>query len=43
MGYEDLATKVNVQLKQMDTLMSGDLVNFNKLAKDASIPAVLVK
>ena len=41
--FEDLATKVNVQLKKLDTAMSNDLANFNKLAKDANIPAVVAK
>ena len=41
--FEDLATKVNAQLKKLDTAMKGDLENFNKLAKDANIPAVVVK
>ena len=33
--FEDLATKVNAQLKKLDTAMTGDLANFNKLAKEA--------
>ena len=41
--FEDLATKVNAQLKKLDSAMTGDLPNFNKLAKEANIPAVLVK
>ena len=41
--FEDLATKVNAQLKMLDTAMSSDLTSFNKLAKDANIPAVVVK
>jgi len=35
--FEDLATKVNAQLRQLDTLMKNDLTNFNKMAKDAAI------
>jgi photosystem II stability/assembly factor-like uncharacterized protein len=41
--FEDLATKVNAQLNQLNTLMGSDLANFNKLAKDANIPAVVVR
>ena len=41
--FEDLATKVNAQLKKLDSAMGADLANFNKLAKEANIPAVLVK
>jgi hypothetical protein len=41
--FEDLATKVNAQLKKLDSAMTNDLTNFNKLAKEANIPAVLVK
>ena len=41
--YEDLATKINAQLKKLDAAMNTDVPNFNKLAKESSIPAVLVK
>jgi photosystem II stability/assembly factor-like uncharacterized protein len=41
--FEDLATKAHAQLRKLDAAMKGDLVTFNKLAKEANIPAVLVK
>jgi photosystem II stability/assembly factor-like uncharacterized protein len=41
--YEDLATKVNVQLKRLEGLLKADVPAFNKLVRDAQIPAVIVK
>lgn len=41
--FEDLATKANAQLKRLDALLKGDLPTFNRLAKEAEIPAVIVK
>ena len=41
--FEDLATQVNAQLKKLDSAMTNDLSNFNKLAREANIPAVVVK
>jgi hypothetical protein len=40
MVYEDVATRVNGQLKTLDTLMTTDLAAFNKLIHDANVPAV---
>ena len=40
MVYEDLATKVNAELKKLDVLMGADLVAFNKLIRDENVPAV---
>lgn len=40
MVYEDLATKVNADLKTLDTLMGVDLAAFNKLVHDQGVPAV---
>ena len=40
MVYEDLATKVNAQLKTLDGLMGNGLAAFNKLMHDANVPAV---
>ncbi len=41
MVYEDLATRVNAQLKQLNLLMTDDLGAFNKLVHDSNVPAVL--
>jgi photosystem II stability/assembly factor-like uncharacterized protein len=43
MVYEDLATKVNAQLKVLSALMTNDLAAFNKLVRDANVPAVQLK
>ncbi len=40
MVYEDLATRVNAQLKALDGLMGNGLTAFNKLLHDANVPAV---
>jgi hypothetical protein len=40
MVYEDVATRVNAQLKTLDTLMTTDLAAFNKLIHDANVPAI---
>jgi hypothetical protein len=40
MVYEDLATKVNADLKTLDTLMGVDLAAFNKMVHDEGVPAV---
>jgi hypothetical protein len=40
MVYEDLATRVNAQLKALNGLMTSDLSAFNKLIHDANVPAV---
>jgi DNA-binding transcriptional MerR regulator len=40
MVYEDVATRVNAQLKTLDGLMTSDLAAFNKLIHDANVPAI---
>jgi hypothetical protein len=40
MVYEDLATRVNAQLKTLNGLLTSDLAAFNKLVRDANVPAV---
>jgi len=40
MVYEDLATRVNGQLKALDDLMTSDLAAFNKLIHDSNAPAI---
>jgi len=40
MVYEDLATRVNGQLKALDGLLTSDLAAFNKLIHDSNAPAV---
>jgi photosystem II stability/assembly factor-like uncharacterized protein len=40
MVYEDLATRVNGQLKTLDNLMTGDLAALNKLIHDSNVPAI---
>ncbi|MFN0101445.1 MAG: VPS10 domain-containing protein [Bryobacteraceae bacterium] len=41
--FEDLATKVNGHLRRLDNLMKTGLTAFNKLVRDAAVPAVIVK
>ncbi len=43
MVYEDVATKVNADLKALDGLLGADLTAFNKLVRDENVPAVHVK
>jgi photosystem II stability/assembly factor-like uncharacterized protein len=40
MVYEDLATRVNAQLKTLNSLMSTELAAFNRLVHDSNVPAV---
>jgi photosystem II stability/assembly factor-like uncharacterized protein len=40
MVYEDVATRVNGQLKTLDGLITGDLAAFNKLIHDSNAPAI---
>jgi hypothetical protein len=42
MVYEDLAPKVNAQLRSLSTLMTQDVATFNKTVHDANAPAVVV-
>lgn len=41
--FEDLASKTNAQLKEMDTLLKDGLAAFNKLVRDQNVPAVVLK
>jgi photosystem II stability/assembly factor-like uncharacterized protein len=40
MVYEDVATRVNGQLKALEGLLTNDLAAFNKLVHDANVPAI---
>jgi photosystem II stability/assembly factor-like uncharacterized protein len=40
--YEDLATQVNGKLRSLSALLTTDLAAFNKLVREANIPAVTV-
>ena len=40
MVYEDVATRVNGQIKTLDGLLTTDLAAFNKLIHDANVPAI---
>ena len=41
--YEDLAAKINAQLKKLEDTMRTDLPAFNKLVRDQDVPAVIVR
>jgi photosystem II stability/assembly factor-like uncharacterized protein len=41
--YEELATKIDAQLRQLNQVMSEDLKSFNNLVRTSDIPAVIVK
>jgi photosystem II stability/assembly factor-like uncharacterized protein len=41
--FEDLASEVNAQLSAARKLLTDDIASFNKLVRDANIPAVTVK
>jgi hypothetical protein len=43
MVYEDLATRVNAQIKSLNSLLTADLAAFNKLIHDSNVPAVQIK
>jgi len=43
MVYEDLATRVNGELKTLNGLLTTELAAFNKLVRDANVPAVEVR
>ena len=40
MVYEDLATRVNAQLKTLNGVVTTELAAFNKLIHDSNVPAV---
>jgi hypothetical protein len=42
MVYEDLAPKVNAQLRALGTVLTTDVEGFNKAVRDAGAPAVVV-
>jgi len=42
MVYEDLAPKVNAQLRALDTVLTKDVADFNKTIHDTNAPAVVV-
>jgi len=41
--FEDLATKVNGHLRRLDSLINKEIPAFNKLVRDAAVPAVILK
>src|SRR5205823_3552910 len=40
MVYEDLATRVNAELKKLEALTGPELMAFNKMIRDENVPAV---
>ncbi len=42
MVYEELASKVNAQIRALNTALTDDIGSFNKLVRDSNVPAVLV-
>jgi photosystem II stability/assembly factor-like uncharacterized protein len=43
MVYEELATKVNAELKKLEALTGPELAAFNKMIRDENVPAVQAK
>jgi hypothetical protein len=43
MVYEELASRTNVQLKEMESLLKDGLAAFNRLVRDEKVPAVVLK
>jgi hypothetical protein len=43
MVYEDLASKVNAELRKLGALTNTEVPQFNKLVRDENVPAVVVK
>jgi hypothetical protein len=41
--FEDLATKANAPLKRLEGLLATEVAAFNKVVKEADVPAVVVK
>jgi hypothetical protein len=41
--YDELAAKIDAQLRQLNQLMSDDLKSFNALVRSSDLPAVIVK
>ena len=42
-AYEDLTSKINAQLQRLDALLKTELPAFNRLVREADIPAVIVR
>ena len=42
MVYEELASKVNAQIRALNTALTEDISSFNKLIRDGNVPAVIV-
>ena len=43
MVYEDLASKVNAELRKLAQLAGTEVPVFNKLMRDENVPAVVIK
>ncbi len=43
MVYEELASKINVQLRALEDLLATDVAAFNQLVRDQQVPAVILK
>ncbi|HVF45803.1 MAG TPA: hypothetical protein VM936_22435, partial [Pyrinomonadaceae bacterium] len=41
--YEELASKIDAQLRQLNQVMTTDLKSFNALVRSSDIPAVIIK
>jgi hypothetical protein len=41
--YENLVTQIDVQLQRLREVMQNDLSEFNKVVRDQSVPAIIVK
>jgi hypothetical protein len=41
--YEELSTKIDAQLRQLEQVMTADLKAFNNLVRTSDIPAVIIK
>jgi hypothetical protein len=41
--YEELASKIDAQLRQLNQVMTTDLKSFNSLVRSSDIPAVIIK
>jgi len=41
--YEELASKIDAQLRQLNQVMTTDLKSFNTLVRSSDIPAVIIK
>ena len=41
--YEELAAKIDAQLRQLNQVMTTDLKSFNNLVRTSDIPAVIIR